>query len=71
MLRALVVSGVCMAKQQSRRSISVSADVYNRLKTWCEVNGRSMSSVVEESLNPFLNNHRDRPIERNGNVFTF
>jgi hypothetical protein len=71
MLRALVVSGERMSKKQSRRSVSITGELYDRLKAWCEVNNRSMSSVVEESIGPFLNIHRGRPIERNGNVFTF
>lgn len=70
-----------MAKQQTRRSISVSYEVYAKLKLWCEVNNRSMSSVVEESLSHHLLLDRKdkireranatRPIEKGGNVFTF
>jgi len=43
-----------MASKQTRRSISVSQDVYERLKAWCEANGRSQSDVVEQECRKFL-----------------
>lgn len=43
-----------MASKQTRRSISVSGDLYDRLKAWCEQNSTSMSGVVEEVLRKHL-----------------
>jgi hypothetical protein len=43
-----------MAKKQTRRSISVSRDTYNRLKSYCETNGVSMSQFVETRVGDFL-----------------
>jgi len=46
---------VCvMSSKQTRRSISVSQDVYDRLKAWCDANGRSQSDVVEQETRKFL-----------------
>lgn len=36
-----------MAKKQTRRSISVSGRLYDRLRLWCDQNHTSMSNVVE------------------------
>ena len=43
-----------MAKKQTRRSISVSRDTYNRLRAYCETNGISMSRFVEMRVGDFL-----------------
>lgn len=43
-----------MASKQTRRSISVSHDVYERLKAWCDANHDSMSNVVEVQTRKFL-----------------
>ncbi len=36
-----------MAKIQTRKSISISGPTYNRLKTYCQDNNKSIASVVE------------------------
>ena len=43
-----------MAKKQTRRSISVSRSTYERLKSYCETNGISMSQFVETRVGDFL-----------------
>jgi len=43
-----------MAKKQTRRSISVSRVTYERLKSFCETNGISMSQFVESRVGDFL-----------------
>lgn len=43
-----------MAKKQTRRSISVSRDTYERLKSYCETQGISMSQFVETRVGDFL-----------------
>ena len=43
-----------MAKKQTRRSISVSRATYERLKSYCETNGMSMSQFVETRVGDFL-----------------
>lgn len=43
-----------MAKKQTRRSISVSRNTYERLKSYCETNGISMSQFVESRVGDFL-----------------
>ena len=43
-----------MAKKQTRRSISVSRSTYERLKSYCETNGMSMSQFVETRVGDFL-----------------
>ena len=43
-----------MAKKQTRRSISVSRSTYERLKSYCETNGQSMSQFVETRVGDFL-----------------
>jgi hypothetical protein len=54
-----------MAKKQTRRSISVSRSTYERLKSYCETNGISMSQFVETRVGDFLGrtdrNQRNRP----------
>ena len=43
-----------MAKNQNRRSISVSRTTYERLKAFCETNNISMSQFVETRVGDFL-----------------
>lgn len=43
-----------MSKKQSRRSISVSGTLYDRLKVYCEANNDSMSNVVEARIREFF-----------------
>jgi hypothetical protein len=43
-----------MAKKQTRRSISVSKSTYERLKTYCEANGVSMSQFIERRVGDYL-----------------
>lgn len=43
-----------MAKKQTRRSISVSKNTYERLKAYCETNSMSMSQFVEQRVGDFL-----------------
>ncbi len=43
-----------MAKRQTRRSISLSRTTYERLKTYCETNGMSMSQFIERRVGDFL-----------------
>jgi hypothetical protein len=43
-----------MAKKQTRRSISVSRNTYERLKVYCETQGISMSQFVESRVGDFL-----------------
>ena len=50
-----------MAKKQTRRSISVSRATYERLKSYCETNGMSMSQFVETRVGDFLGRSFRRP----------
>ena len=43
-----------MAKKQTRRSISVSRNTYERLKAYCETNSISMSQFIEQRVGDFL-----------------
>lgn len=43
-----------MSKKQTRRSISVSGDLYDRLKEYCDQHGLSLSGVVETQLRRHL-----------------
>jgi hypothetical protein len=43
-----------MAKKQTRRSISVSRSTYERLKSYCDTQGISMSQFVESRVGDFL-----------------
>lgn len=43
-----------MAKVQTRRNVSVTAETYARLKAYCEASGISMSGTVEAVLAPVL-----------------
>ena len=55
-----------MAKKQTRRSISVSRNTYERLKAYCETTGVSMSSFVEERVGDFLG-RSERPVRKPSN----
>jgi hypothetical protein len=55
-----------MAKKQTRRSISVSRATYERLKSYCETNGMSMSQFVETRVGDFLGRSLRRPPEPGG-----
>jgi post-segregation antitoxin (ccd killing protein) len=44
-----------MAKKQSRRSISINRQIYERLKAHCEGKDISMSRFVEAQINSYLN----------------
>jgi hypothetical protein len=50
-----------MAKKQTRRSISVSKGTYERLKTYCETNGISMSQFIERRVGDFLSCSQSLP----------
>ena len=53
-----------MAKKQTRRSISVSRNTYERLKAFCETNSISMSQFVETRVGDYLGDGEapaDRP----------
>lgn len=50
-----------MAKRQTRRSISVSRSTYERLRSYCETNGISMSQFVETRVGDFLGRSTRRP----------
>jgi hypothetical protein len=52
-----------MAKRQTRRSISVSRSTYERLRSYCETNGISMSQFVETRVGDFLGRSTRRPGE--------
>lgn len=43
-----------MAKQQTRRSISISGETYERLAAYCQQNSRTCSDVVEAEVRRFL-----------------
>ncbi|HEU5058259.1 MAG TPA: hypothetical protein VFU21_17120 [Kofleriaceae bacterium] len=59
-----------MAKKQTRRSISVSRATYERLKSYCETNGMSMSQFVETRVGDFLGRSIRRPQEGSGAAAT-
>jgi hypothetical protein len=52
-----------MAKKQTRRSISVSRNTYERLKMYCETQGISMSQFVELRVGDFLGRKDTGPME--------
>jgi hypothetical protein len=54
---------LCMAKKQTRRSISVSRGTYERLKAYCETTGTSMSQFVEQRVGDFLG-RSERPMSK-------
>ena len=39
-----------MAKRQTRRSVSIKGLTYQRLKDWCDENGRSVSGYLEDLI---------------------
>lgn len=43
-----------MSKKQTRRSISVSGELYERLQAYCLAHGKTGSGVVEDLLRSFL-----------------
>jgi hypothetical protein len=43
-----------MAKKQSRRSVSLNRDTYERLRAYCETHELPMSQFVEERLGEVL-----------------
>ena len=47
-----------MAKKQTRRSVSLSRNTYERLKAFCELNDVSMSEFVETRIGDFLGRPR-------------
>lgn len=50
-----------MASKQTRRSISISGETYDRLKLYCEQHGRSMSGVCEAETIKFLDSLPTQP----------
>jgi hypothetical protein len=53
-----------MAKKQTRRSISVSRNTYERLKAFCETNNISMSQFVETRVGDYLGDDAGERVER-------
>ncbi len=51
-----------MAKKQTRRSVSLSRNTYERLKSFCELNDVSMSEFVETRIGDFLGRPRKAPV---------
>ena len=49
-----------MAKKQTRRSVSLNKTTYERLRTYCETNGLSMSEFVETRIGDFLGRPRTK-----------
>jgi hypothetical protein len=47
-----------MAKKQTRRSVSLSRNTYERLKSFCELNDVSMSEFVETRIGDYLGRPR-------------
>lgn len=43
-----------MSRKQTRRSISVRGDIYERVKRYCDNRGISMSAFIEERILEFL-----------------
>lgn len=43
-----------MSKIQSRRTVKVSTETYDKLRAYCECNGVSMSSLVEARVLDYL-----------------
>ncbi|MBI4510334.1 MAG: hypothetical protein HY698_11925 [Deltaproteobacteria bacterium] len=43
-----------MSKKQSRRSVSLNRNTYERLRAYCETNDISMSQFVETRIGDFL-----------------
>ena len=55
-----------MAKKQTRRSISVSRNAYERLKAFCETSGVSMSQFVESGIHEKLDESGAAPATAGG-----
>jgi len=52
-----------MGKIQTRRSISIRGDTYDRLRAWCEERSESMSEIVERLLEGHIGpGHGYRPL---------
>jgi hypothetical protein len=49
-----------MAKKQTRRSVSLSRNTYERLKSFCELNDVSMSEFVETRIGDYLGRPRSK-----------
>ncbi len=70
-----------MAKKQTRRSVSLNRNTYERLKAYCETNDLSMSEFVEARIADFLGrSHKkeqknaEAPVRRGtsaDHIFTF
>lgn len=68
-----------MAKKQSRRSVSLNRQTYERLRTYCETNNLSMSEFVETRIGDYLGRSRrvlnadveDDSVRAAERIFTF
>ena len=68
-----------MAKKQTRRSVSLSRQTYERLRAYCETNELSMSEFVETRIGDVLGRGARKPTAevlsdekpRAGGIFTF
>lgn len=54
-----------MAKVQTRRTVSLTRNFYDRLRAHCEASGESMAQFVEQRLDPVLALH-GRPATSRG-----
>lgn len=45
-----------MAKKQTRRSVSIRGTTYDKVRTYCERHGLSMSEFVEDLISQFFDN---------------
>jgi hypothetical protein len=52
-----------MAKKQTRRSVSLSKEIYNLLKTKCDKEGVTMSGVVSQLIEEYLSGSA-KPVQR-------
>lgn len=52
-----------MAKKQTRRSVSLSRNTYERLKAFCELNDLSMSEFVETRIGDYLGRPRRASVD--------
>lgn len=53
-----------MAKRQTRRSISFRAEVFERLRRFCEANDASMAGWVEKQITEVLDAHGEPVVTR-------
>jgi hypothetical protein len=66
-----------MAKKQTRRSVSLNRNTYERLKAFCEVNDVSMSEFVETRIGDYLGRPKKPVSDEDGarkvaeRIFTF